>query len=115
MSTMLIAWNGTRDMGQFLGDQLCSIKCAWLFAQNYPCKKYILSMSPANDMNFLWQKFIDTFHIEVVYDTFDPGNMKERFAAWDQWRATGEIEGRKFDIYKELYRRIDGGMRQGIF
>ena len=114
MSTMLIAFSGTRENGQFLGDQICSVKAAWAFAQNTPCGKYILALSPQNDMNFLWQKFIDTYHCEIVYDTFSPGNMDERFDAWDRWRRSREIEGRKFDVYKELYRRIDGGRRQGV-
>lgn len=111
---MLIAFNGTRETGQFLGDQICSIKAAYLFAQNHPCGKYLLALSPGNEMNFLWKKFIDDFNCEIVYDTFHPGNMEQRFEAWSQWYQSREIEGRKFDVYKELYRRIDGGRRQAI-
>ena len=112
MTTMLIAFNGTLDNGQFLGDQLCSIKAAWLFAQNYPCDKYLLALSPSNQLNFLWQKLIDSFKMEVIYDTFQPGNIPDRFAHWTTWRKERNIEGRPFDIYKELYRRIDGCHRQ---
>lgn len=112
MTTHLISFNGTTDIGQFLGDQLCSIKAAYLLAQNYPCDKLMLAMSPSNQLHFFWQKFIDDFDVEVVYDTFHPGNMDQRFQAWDLWRHSGDIEGRKFDRYFELYRRIDGAKRQ---
>lgn len=116
MSTLCIAFNGTRENGQFLGDQLVSIKTAYLFAQNAPegTDKFLLAMSPSNEMHFLWQKFIDTYNVDIVYDTFHPGNMEQRFEAWTSWFETREIEGRKFDHYRELYRRIDGADRQNI-
>ncbi len=109
---LAIAFNGTRETGQFPGDQMCSIKAAYLFAENYPADKILLALSPHNEMNFLWQKFIDTYKVDIVYDTFHVGNMEQRFEAWQLWQQTREIEGRKFDAYRELYRRIDGGRRQ---
>lgn len=109
---LLIAFNGTRETGQFLGDQLCSIKAAYLFADNSDCDRILLAMSPANEMHFLWQKFIDTYNCEVIYDTFHAGNMDQRFENWSAWQRDRQINGLKFDIYKELYRRIDGGRRQ---
>lgn len=114
MSTMLIALNATREIGQFLGDQLCSIKAAWLFAQNHPCDRYLMAVSPSNEQHFMWQKFIDTFNVELIEDSFIPGNMDQRFAAWSKWHKEREINGIKFDIYKELYRRIDGSHRQRL-
>jgi len=114
MSTMLITFNGTLETGQFLGDTLCSIKTAYLFAQNHPCSKYLLTLSPRGKLNFLWQKFIDTYHVEVIYDTFEIGDMEQRFRSWNKWRKDRSIEGRPFDHYRELYRRIDGGRRQGL-
>lgn len=110
---MAISWNGTREFGQHIGDTLSSIKVAWIWAQHYQCDKYLLAMSPRHDMNPFWKKFIDTFNVQVIYDNFDPGNADIRFATWDKWRKEREIDGIKFDVYKELYRRIDGGNRQG--
>jgi rfaE bifunctional protein nucleotidyltransferase chain/domain len=110
--TLLIAFNGTLDNGQFLGDQICSLKTAWMFAETTPHDRLLLAMSPSNQLHFLWQKFIDTFKAEVVYDTFHPGNMEQRFESWAKWHRERNIEGRKFDDYRELYRRIDGGRRQ---
>ena len=112
MSTMLIAFNGTTAMGQYLGDTLVSIKTAWLFAQNHPCEKIILALSPTGELNFLWDRFVNHYGVQVVYDSFHPGNMSERFGTWDAWRKTRQIDGLKFDVYKELHRRIDGGLRQ---
>ena len=96
--TLLISFNGTRENGQFMGDQAVSLKVAYLFAQNNPCDKILLAMSPANELHFLWQKFIDDYKVEVVYDIFHPGNMEQRFQAWNQWRNERHIEGRPFDV-----------------
>ena len=117
MSVMCIAFNGTTAMGQFLGDTIVSIKAAYLMARAVPCSKYILTLSRKGELNFLWQKFIDTFNCSVFYDQFDAGNMDVRFAHWDKWRRERCIEVNpgevwRFDHYRELYRRIDGGMRQ---
>lgn len=114
MTIMLIANNCTRENGQFMGDQVCYIKVAYLMVQNSKPSKVMMSMSPANEMHFLWQKFIDTFDVEVVYDNFHPGNNDQRWEAWDKWRADREIEGRKFGHYRELYLRIHGAQRQNV-
>lgn len=111
---MLIAYNGTREFGQFLGDQLCSLKMAWLWAQNYPCSKIYLACSHGNEMHFLFTKFIETFNVEVIYDTLNPGDDRGRFEMWTRWFKERTIEGRSFDVYKELHRRIDGSKRQAL-
>lgn len=112
--TICIAFNGTRDNGQFPGDQLVSLKAAYLFARNSGCDKVIIALSPTNEMHSWWQKFIDDFHADVVYDTFDAGNWLQRYEAWDKWRKERSIEGRKFDVYKELYRRDGGDDRRNM-
>ena len=113
MSTLLIANNCTRESGSFMGDQLCSLKTAYLFVQNEPdVDRVIMSVSPGNEMHFLWTKFIDTYKVELIYDTWNPGDWESRFVAWNKWRAEREIEGRKFDHYRELYLRIHGAQRQ---
>jgi rfaE bifunctional protein nucleotidyltransferase chain/domain len=110
---MLLAFNGHSAMGQFLGDTIVALKTAYLFAQNHPCGRYLLALSPKGDLNFLWSKFIRTYNVQVIYDSFEPGNMEQRFNTWNQWFKEREIDGVKFDLYRELYRRIDGGHRQG--
>ena len=112
MSSMLIAFNGTRDNGQFMGDQLCYLKAAQMFVRNCPVDRVLLAMSPANEMHFLWQKFIDDHNVEVVYDTFNPGDNEMRWVHWNKWRSERNIEGRPFDHYRELYLRIHGAQRQ---
>lgn len=114
MSTMLIVFNGTRESGQFLGDTICSIKVAWEWVRTHKPDKVLLTLSPNCDLNFMWDKFIHANNAEIIYDTFEPGNMPQRFEVWNRWRKDREIEGRKFDIYRELYRRIDGSRRQTL-
>lgn len=113
MATLLIAQNETRESGSFMGDQLCSLRAAYMFVENTPGVDHvIMSVSRANEMHFLWERFIRKHNIELVYDDWNPGDWGSRFAAWDQWRAVRVIEGRPFQDYKELYLRIHGAMRQ---
>lgn len=113
-STLLIANNCTRESGSFMGDQCCSLKAAYLFAEHAPAgtDKFIMSVSRANEMGFLWEKFVERFNVELVYDDWNPGDWNSRWCAWDKWRAERVIEGRPFDHYRELYLRIHGGIRQ---
>ena len=113
MTTMLIAQNETRESGSFMGDQLCSLKAAYLFVENQPdVNRVIMSVSTANEMHFLWTKFIDKYDVELVYDDWNPGDWTTRHHNWDVWRTTRSIEGRPFDHYRELYLRIHGNLRQ---
>lgn len=131
MSTLLIANNCTRESGSFMGDQLCALKTAYLFVEAVPAegRRVIMSASPFNEMHFLWTKFVETYGVELVYDNWNPGDWNSRWQAWDEWRATKRVKGRPsatwpvagvadaevelpFDIYRELYLRIHGGVRQ---
>lgn len=120
MSTMLLANNATRESGSFCGDQLCYLKVAYLLVQNQPdVDKVIMSMSPGNEMNFLWEKFLENPKgdgtvppVKIIYDTWNAGNWDARWSAWDMWRKDRNIEGVQFDHYRELYLRIHGAQRQ---
>lgn len=114
MATMLIANNCTRESGSFMGDQLCSLKTAYLFVEHAPedVDHVIMSVSPGNEMHFLWEKFIEKHNIELVYDNWNPGDWTSRHCAWNKWIVERSIEGRPFKYYRELYLRIHGAMRQ---
>lgn len=116
MTTMLIAQNETRESGSFMGDQLCSLKTAYLFVEHAPpdVNRIIMSVSPANEMHFLWTKFIEKYNIELIYDDWNPGDWSSRWLAWDKWRVERLIEGIPFDYYRELYLRIHGAQRQQL-
>lgn len=118
MTTLFIANNCTRESGSFMGDQLCSLKAAYLFVQNQSdVDRVIMSMSPVNEMNFLWERFIRDYNVEVVWDSWNPGDWSARWSAWDVWRLNRNIQMNsgevvKFDHYRELYLRIHGAQRQ---
>jgi rfaE bifunctional protein nucleotidyltransferase chain/domain len=121
LATLLIANNCTRECGQFLGDQLCYLKAAHLFARNAPegTERVIMSMSLRNEMGFLWEKFLEDPRgdgslppVEVIWDDLDPGDNDGRWRMWDRWRADRVADGRPFDSYRELYLRIHGAVRQ---
>ena len=96
------------------------MKAAYLFVQNEPdVDRVIMSVSPGNEMAFLWERFIRDPRgdgsippVELVYDNWNAGDWESRWVAWNKWRMEREIEGRKFDHYRELYLRIHGAMRQ---
>lgn len=107
---MLIAQNETRESGSFMGDQLCSLKAAYLFVEHQPdVTKVIMSVSPTNEMHYLWEKFINKYNIELVYDDWNPGDWTIRHQTWEKWRTERHINGIQFDHYRELYLRIHGG------
>ncbi len=112
MSCMAVVFNGATANGQFLGDTLCSIKAAWVMALAKPCDSYLLTLSPAGELNFLWKKWIDHFKAEVIYDALNPGDTGARWQMWDLWRQTRQVNGIPFDHYRELYKRVDGGIWQ---
>ena len=122
MSTIAIAFNGTRENGNFMGDQLCYLKAAYLIVRNQPdVNKVIMSISPGNEMAFLWSRFLQDPRgdgsippVEVILDDLNPGDWPSRFAMWDRWRRERTIHGQSFDHYRELYLRIHGGIRQGV-
>lgn len=90
------------------------MKAAYLFAEHAPpdVDHFIMSVSPENEMAFLWDRFIRKYDVELVYDDWNPGDWSQRFQAWDRWRADRSIEGHKFDYYRELHLRIHGHFRQ---
>jgi rfaE bifunctional protein nucleotidyltransferase chain/domain len=115
----MIAQNETRESGSFMGDQLCSLKAAYLFVEHAPpdVDRVIMSVSPGNEMHFLWEKFIDRFKIELVYDNFNPGDWVARWQQWNQWFTGRKVtmpdgEVVHIDHYRELYLRIHGAQRQ---
>lgn len=116
MSTMLIANNETRESGSFMGDQCCSLKAAYLFVEYAPpgTDHIIMSVSPGNEMHFLWEKFIDKHNVELIHDNWNPGDWTTRHAMWDKWRTERCIEGKPFQHYRELYLRIHGAQRQTV-
>lgn len=115
MTTLLIACNQTVESGSFMGDQLCSLKTAYLFVENTPgVDRVIMSVSPGNSLAFLWTKFIEKYNVELIYDNFDTGNWDQRFRQWDEWRTLREVNGIHFDHYRELYLRIHGHHRQTL-
>lgn len=114
MTTMLITFNGTRENGNFCGDQLSYLKIAHLFVQNERPSKVLMSMSPGNEMHLLWTRFLREYDVEVVYDVWNAGDWPTRWDHWDKWRRERHIEGREFDTYRELYLRIHGAQRQSV-
>lgn len=112
MKTMYIAFSGTYDGGHKLGDCITMVKACYLFAENEPHDKIIVSLNRKHPLNFLWQKFIDKYNVEVIYDEFYQNNKNLMWSVFHERRISRSINNIKFDSYKELYLRIDGGTRQ---
>lgn len=112
MKTMYIAFSGTYEMGHKLGDCITMVKACYLFAENEPHDKIIISLNHNQKLNFLWEKFIDKYEVEVVYDDFC--DIEKLTEVLDQRRKSRKINNLNFDTYKELYLRIHGGKRQKV-
>ena len=57
-STMYIAANNTMERGYFLGDVITLIKVAYLFVDNEPHDRVLLSLHHHDQLNFLWDRFL---------------------------------------------------------
>jgi len=110
---MYIAASPTKRGGHYLGDVLLEIRLAWEWWRREPADHVILSLhSDGKELNFLWDAFIETVKPTIVWDSFDPSDHKTYWNIFDERRKTRQVDGLHFDIYKELYLRIDGGARQ---
>lgn len=112
MNTMYIAFSGTFEGGHKLGDCITMVKACYLFVENEPHDKIILSLNPRHKLNFLWKKFIDKYDVQVVYDDFPLNDKDVMYKIFHERRITRRIQNIKFDSYKELYLRVEGGKRQ---
>jgi len=113
MNTMYIAANNCVERGMFLGDTILGVKTAWTFTETEPHNVYVLSLQPNDKWNFLWDRFIREHKAIVVRDTWRNGEQHEQYRNFDERRKAREVHGIKFDTYKEIYPRLDGGGRQG--
>lgn len=114
-STLLIANNCTVESGSFCGDQLCSLKTCYLFVESEPdVDRVLMTVSPGNQLHFLWEKFIEKYNVELIYDDWNPGDWHSRWQSWDRWRIERVINGIPFGKYREAYLRIHGAQRQTV-
>lgn len=113
MKTMYIAFSGTFEGGHKLGDCITMVKACYLFAENEPHDKIIISLNSRHKLNFLWKKFIDKYDVQVVYDDFPLDDKDLMCKVFHERRIMRRVHNIKFDSYKELYLRVDGGKRQG--
>jgi hypothetical protein len=94
-----------------LGDVLTSIRVAQIWIAMEQPTKVILSLCEGEQWNILWYRFIRETSATVIYDR-KVHQKADMYWLFDQRRKIREINGIRFDIYKELYCRYEGGARQ---
>lgn len=94
-----------------LGDVITSIRVAWIWFRTEQPDKIILSLCENERWNPLWAKFIRETPTIVVYDKM-VDDKNDHYWLFDERRRTRMVNGIRFDTYKELYCRIEGGTRQ---
>jgi hypothetical protein len=109
--TLYIASNNCLATGHSLGDMICFIRTAWLFVQNEPHDRVILSLNTDDPLNFLWYKFIAYHKVHVINDPFDDDEQR-RYRTLNARISDKRVRGILFHTYKELYPRLDAGERQ---
>lgn len=114
MTTLYIAASHQTESSPFahcLGDVVTSIKVAWLWIETEKPDNVIISLCHDEQWNVLWSRFIRENKATVIYDR-KVGHKSEMYFVFDERRRTRQIAGMAFDIYKELYCRMEGGERQ---
>lgn len=114
MTTMYIAADNCIERGYFTGDVYSIVKSAKLFVENEPHDNVILSICRDDILNYIWHRFIRENNVTVIYDDLRKGDQKQQYQIFDERRLSRKITDIPFDTYKELYTRMDGGMRQHI-
>ena len=114
MRTMYIGANNRVERGYFLGDVLTLCKTAWLFIQNEPVDHVVLSLHANDPLNWIWTRFIKENCVTVVHDDWQKSDQASQYRVLDQRREDRAVKSIPFQVYKELYPRLDGGYRQGV-
>lgn len=112
--TLYIAFSGTQDRGYCLGDQLVSIHVARLWIAHYRPRRTIVSLVADDRWRPLWEATLALPGVEPEWEQFDPNaRLSGLYALFDERRAARRTGGgQPFAVYRELYRRLDGGQRQ---
>lgn len=120
MTTMYIACNHCTAYECFLGDVITMIKAAHLFVENEPHDNVVMSLYRHEPLNFLWDKFIDTHRVRIVWDDlpkkatrisrsrrrgnlYYPRDMHFHYRLLHERVKTRTVKNLAFDTYKELY------------
>lgn len=111
---MFIAGNFTYEAGHKIGDMITMAHAARLMAENDPHDHYILALNPKHPLNFVFDQFIADFNVQVILDDWPTGAPAWHDPEFERRRRERTLNGQPFTTYKELYRRIDGGRRQGL-
>jgi hypothetical protein len=112
--TLLLAHDGQTDINGFatkLGDTVCAIISARAWVKQYAPEQILLTLCRDNQWNKLWDKFIDDYRVTTILHEPDQ-NSSAKYSRFDKWRQDQAINGIQFDVYRELYARLDGGSRQ---
>ena len=109
-----MAVNNSLQRGYCLGDVLGIIKTAKVMIENERPEHILLSLHDDDPLNFLWERFVRENLVTVIHDRWDKASKHQQYEIFGQRRASRTVKGISFDIYKELYPRLDGGDRQHI-
>ena len=114
VSTLYLAVNNSLQRGYCLGDVLGIIKTAKVMIENERPEHVLLSLHDDDPLNFLWERFVRENLVTFIHDRWDKTSKHQQYEIFGQRRANRTVKGIPFDIYKELYPRLDGGDRQHI-
>lgn len=112
MTTLYIACNHTIERGYFLGDAIVCRKMADVFRDNVRADNTIISLMDSGPLQWVWDGFQCD---DIVRDSWgDRGSQPMQYKVFDERIRAGEVNGVPFTSYRELYPRLDGGLRQGV-
>jgi hypothetical protein len=110
---MHISFEGTYEGGHRIGDTIAYAYAARLMAENeIRTPRITMTFSRHHLFNFFFDQFIRDYDVECHYTDTIPG--PQRFGVFDDIRKSRSFNRKPIGSYKELYRRIDGQIRQTI-
>lgn len=111
--TMYIAANMTYEAGHKIGDSITNFHVARLMVENDPHDQIIMSLNPAHPLNFCGDQFVLEYNVQVIEEQWPVGDEDFVIRQHEERRRDRTVNGIPFHTYKELYRRVNGGPRQG--
>lgn len=109
---IIISYIGLKYYGVFLGDAITMLQVFYEVCRAYPRDTKVLLLHEKGEFNFLFEKVASNFGVICKY--VKTAGYDDRKAFQDLLANTLTYEGEKYDLYVELYPRLDGGPRQGF-
>lgn len=108
---IIVSYIGLKKYGVFLGDAITMALALYeLYLAYMPCRITIL-LHPQGEFNYIF-RYLANFLLKARIKYVDTNRYEDRVKLQDEIANTLTYDGEKYDLYYELYPRLEGGPRQ---